>query len=265
MREFKSRSDVEEIGRKNVSSREVDGTIFTRMLNAFEICVDHKDHGFAPHVEDGYWESWITYWMDKNVPRGTFVADIGANHGYYSLFLASKGCMVHAYEPQEKLCDLIGKSADVNKFENIKIFAEAVSKEAGWAEFTVPVHHGMNATLTTPGYMPDGFEKIKVVTSPLDNSPWDYDFIKIDAEGAEYLIWEGMQGWLSRNKDVTILMEWRYDRYPNPEAFAEDIFSKMKVTCVNFDGEEEDIDLDRLYTKKNEDWMLVLRSDPNKP
>jgi FkbM family methyltransferase len=264
---FKSRSNVEEVGKKNVNTRFDNGLQFTKMLNLFEICADPDDYGFAPHVEDGYWESWITYWMDKNVEPGSFVADIGANHGYYSLFLAGRGCMVHAYEPQEKLCDLIEKSVGANKFdENIKVFSEAISKEAGWAEFTVPVHHGMNATLTTPGYMPDGFEKIKVVTSTLDNNPWDYDFIKIDAEGAEYLIWDGMQKWLERNKDVTILMEWRYDRYPNAESFAEDIFSKMSITCVNFDGEEEDMDLDKLYTKKNEDWMLVLRSkDTNTP
>jgi len=123
----------------------------------------------------------------------------------------------------------------------------------------------MNATLTEPGYMPDGFETISVPTSKLDDVQWDYDFIKIDAEGAENKIWDGMQEWLERNPEVTILMEWRYDRYPDPETFAQSIFEKMSVKAVNFDGNEEDIDLERLYTRKNADWMLVLRKDTNRP
>lgn len=263
--EYKDRSHLEDIAKRGVSSRDVDGTTFYKMMDTFEICVDQDDHGFAPHAEDGYWESWITLWMSKNIAPGSFVADIGANHGYYSLFLAAQDCPVHAYEPQEKLCALIAKSVEANNFENLRVFQEAVSDKAGWAEFIVPIHHGMNATLTEPGYMPDGFETISVPTSKLDDVQWDYDFIKIDAEGAENKIWDGMQEWLERNPEVVILMEWRYDRYPDPETFAQSIFEKMKVTAVNFDGQEEDIDLDRLYTRKNADWMLVLRKDTNRP
>lgn len=263
---FKSRVDVEKIGSSTTEEVLKDDTQFYKMLNSFYITKDSDDYGFAPHASDGYWESWITYWMDKNVERGSFVLDVGANHGYYSLFLASKECMVHAYEPQENLCSLIEKSVDFNDFNSlIKIYEEAVSDENGWSEFLVPIHHGMNASLVTPGYMPHGHDTIKVVTSKLDDNPHDYDFIKIDAEGGEFKIWNGMQEWLKRNRDVTILMEWRYDRYPNPEAFAEDMFSKAKVTSVNFDGEEEEIDLNTLYTKKNSDWMLVLRFDSNTP
>jgi FkbM family methyltransferase len=250
---------VENVVKMGVSFSEDENSFICKTLNSYLICVDKEDHGYTPHAKnDGYWESWITYWMLKNVAPGSKVLDIGANHGYYSLMFSSIGCKVDACEPQPKLANLIRKSIKLNNF-NINVLQYAFSDSTGTSNFVVPIHHGMNATLTRPGYMPDGYEEITVDTKTLDDVESNYDFIKIDAEGAERKIWDGMQNYVDKNPYTLYLLEWRYDRYDDPEKFAEEMFDKFNIMYVDFEGTEKDIDLNLLYTKKNEDWMLVMR------
>ena len=104
---FDSVYDVERVGRDHHSSEEKEDGFLCKTLGSFWLYADKEDKGYAPHaINDGYWESWITFWMYKNVKPHHTVLDIGANHGYYSLMLASLGCTVVASEPQPKLATL---------------------------------------------------------------------------------------------------------------------------------------------------------------
>lgn len=254
--------DVELLGKTNAYFEEKEEGFLCKTLGSFWLYADKDDKGYMPHAKsDGYWESWITYWMYKNVKPHYTVLDIGANHGYYSLMLATLGCTVIASEPQPKLANLIRLSAKENNYKRLYVLESAFSDMIGEAQFQVPIHHGMNATLSNNNsYDPYGSEYISVKTTTLDNESTEYDFIKIDAEGAEAKIWTGAQKYFTKNPNTLVLMEWRYDRYENPEAFAEDIFKKCNVSNVNYSGHEEVINKAKeLYTKKDEDWMLVLR------
>lgn len=254
-----SRQEVERIGKSGSGFEEKDDYFICKTMDSFYLCADKEDHGYTPHAKnDGYWEPWITYWMLQNVPSNSFVADIGANHGYYSLLLASNECFVHAFEPQEKLSELIEESARINNFE-MTVYNVAVSDITGQSELIVPIHHGMNATITTPGYMPDGFIKEEIDTVSIDDLGFDYDFIKIDAEGGERKIWNGMQNFIENNKECLYLLEWRFDRYEDPEDFAKEIFEKFNVRYVDFSGNENPLSINDMLSVKNSDWMLALR------
>lgn len=260
---FTSREHVEATGRSRVRS-EVDGAISRGFnLGRFWIYVDPQDHGYSKHaLNDGYWEAWITYWMSNNVEPGSYCLDIGANHGYYSMFLADHGCRVTAIEPQPKLCRLIQKSAWANGFD-VDVVCAAVSAEEGEVEMTVPIHHGMNATISSQNsYAPDGENKITVKTLPLDNyTDAGVDFVKIDVEGAEELLWAGSKKFRNLNPNCLILMEWRWDRLENPVYFAQQILSQYTVTHVNYDGSESPLDsVEAFAARQHEDWMLVLRA-----
>ncbi len=257
-----SRDEVEKKGYAGASFKEEEDCFVCKTLDSFYICVDKDDYGYAPHAKtDGFWESWITAWILNNVKSNFRVLDIGANHGYYSLMLAQICTEVDAYEPQKKLCDLINKSKKINNLQNLNIYNSAISNSVGNAEFMVPIHHGMNGTLGNKfSYAPFGFETINVSTDTLDNIGKSYDFIKIDAEGGENLIWDGMQNYIEKNPHTLYLIEWRYDRYENPEVFAYSIFEKFNVSEVNTSSFEVEINNpETLFTRKNEDWMLALR------
>lgn len=254
-----SRQDVEKIGREGSGYIEKENYFLCKTMNSFYICADKNDFGYTPHAQnDGFWEPWITYWMLKNITAGSLVADIGANHGYYSMLLAANNCTVHAFEPQKQLCKLIIESTKINKF-NVNVFNKAVSNITGNEELIIPIHHGMNATITTPGYMPDGFIKEMVESIKLDDLDYSYNFIKIDAEGGERKIWDGMQKFIHKNPDCLYLVEWRFDRYEDPEEFAKEIFEKFDVKYIDFSGKENMLTIYKMLSVKNSDWMLVLR------
>lgn len=259
---FVNRGHVESTGRFGVSSVKDCQGIRAFQLNSFWLYLDEEDHGYTKHaLGDGYWESWITYWMDNNVSPEMTVLDIGANHGYYSFFLASKGCEVHAYEPQPELAELIRQSEEFNEL-GVYVHEVAVSDRSGKTSMMVPVHHGMNATISNEfSYAPDGYGSIEVETIRLDDLAGEQvDFIKVDAEGAEDLIWAGSKEFRATHPNTIWLMEWRWDRYKNPEEFAAEVLDNHRVTHVDYDGVEYPItSVEHLATRRHEDWMLVLR------
>ena len=260
---FFTRDHVEQTG---VYNRKVEEDKAGRRgwnLNSFWVYVDPEDHGYAHHaLTDGYWESWITLWMSNHVLDGSKVIDIGANHGYYSLYLASLGCEVIAIEPQEKLCDLIKTSAKANKF-NIDVRQCVVGNRKKKYSLEIPVHHGMNATIQSENsYAPFGTETIEVDGISLaEFADQQIDFIKIDAEGAEDLIWAGGKTFRKKNPNCVYLMEWRWDRFKEPEKFAAELLDTHIVTHVQFDGVEAALtSVDAFKEREHEDWMLVLRA-----
>lgn len=259
---FETRSQVEQIGLARVKQQRDERGLRAMQLGQFWLYVDEDDAGYTKHaLNDGFWESWITLWMDKNVQSGSVCVDIGANHGYYSFFLASKGCQVYAFEPQPKLAELIRRSEEYNHL-NVHVDELAISSVSGLNDMMVPIHHGMNATISNEySYAPDGYEIIQVEMMPLDElfESIEVDFIKVDAEGAEDLIWAGSHDFRRRQSPVW-LMEWRYDRYKDPHGFAEELFATHDVSAVRTDGSEFPIKHPTvLYPIKHEDWMLVLR------
>lgn len=261
---YNSRAEVEQIGVAGSYFEIVDGIPKARVLSSFWLYCDPDDLGFTPHMTvrgEGYWESWITTWMSQNVAPGSRCMDIGANMGYYSMFLASHGCQVHAIEPQPKLAELIQKSADENYFDHrVIVDALAVSDTNGMMNMIVPKGHGMNASLAYEPLAPNGFDEIEVPVITLDDCGSGFTFLKIDVEGAEDKLFQGAQDFIQRNPDCTWLLEWRWDRMEDPQQSANDIFEIMNVWWVGNFGEEIPLESpDQLAERQNEDWMLVLR------
>lgn len=260
---FYTRGHVEQVGFDNVRSEEVDGLKRGWNLNSFWVYTDPDDYGYAHHaLTDGYWESWITAWMSSNVRDGSTVIDIGANHGYYSLFFASNGCKVIAIEPQERLCKLIMKSAKANDFK-IDVRQCVVGNRKKKYTLEVPIHHGMNATIQSEiSNAPYGIESVEVQGISLNEFAHEQiDFIKIDAEGSEDLIWAGGKTFRKNNPNCVYLMEWRWDRFKEPAKFAAELLDTHVVTHVDFDGSELSlVSVDDFKEREHEDWMLVLRA-----
>lgn len=262
-----NRAEIENIGRAG-SYWEIDkerGCYTGRVLSSFWLCLDPVDHGFTPHMTEwrmGFWESWITLWMSQNVKPGMTCIDLGANMGYYTMFLANHGCKVIAVEPQPKLARLIEASAKLNNFK-VRVDVNAIADKQGRMKMLVPNGHGMNASLAYEPFAPNGNEETEVDVYTLDDyceGEQYYDFIKVDVEGAEDLIFTGAQKFIKENPDCVWLLEWRWDRLKNPEKSAKELFETFAVGYVNYDGAEVTLnEAEQLSTQQNEDWMLVLR------
>lgn len=269
-----TRAEVEEAGLRGAGQKSEDGTGF-KVLDKFYMAVDENDHGLTPHIKnDGFWEAWITSWIINELSKQpTWFYDVGANMGYYSLLAASMGCPVMAFEPQEHLVEIINKSISIpeNSFLwYIFPVCAAAGAETGVTELVVPKNHSMNASVSYKPYSPSGeYETTKVTVLALDEfarsqSKASRNLVKIDVEGAEDLVWAGMQKMLS-NQDMvtTVLMEFNWNRSKNPMELATKLFEYGLVFHVDYDGKEQVVRTpEELEARQGEDWRLVLRPLP---
>jgi FkbM family methyltransferase len=267
-----NRAQVEQLGRDGRAAVSHPLGMACRVLNRVWLVTDPEDIGFTPHAEqDGFWESWVTAWFLRQLAPGVRVLDVGANQGYYGLLAASYGCETLAIEPQPRLYARLLASQAYNEFADDLYYPvqAAVGAKHEAATFYVPPKHGMNAGFV-PGFSPEGtYDTYQVEVEPLDQIVADFIgfdtveplLIKVDVEGAEPLMWEGMsQTWAEYAGPVTLLMEFRWDRYQDPLAFSRQLLTSAQVTYVDYDGTEQPVrDAAMLGTRPHEDWMLVLR------
>ncbi|KAK9842464.1 hypothetical protein WJX81_001323 [Elliptochloris bilobata] len=167
----------------------------------------------------------------KRPPR--LVADVGANFGYYSLYAATMGCRVLAWEPVPTFRAFLEYGVELNRLGGlVDVRAAAVSDKAG-AEYELVVpQRGIWGTASIDGRNIDkninnegAYEKYKVKGERVDAVvAEDVALLKMDVEGFEPTAFESAKGVLDTFKVENIVMEYspgvydttnRWDDYPD--------------------------------------------------
>lgn len=158
---------------------------------------------------------------------GMVLFDVGAHIGEYTLLAAS--CVgdtgaVHAFEAQPGTAALLRRNCEVNRTRNAVVNTCAVSDQEGEVEFDVCAEPSMSAMAASE----TGSRKLQRISVPattLDaycarHRVWP-NLLKIDVEGAEWLVMKGATQMLRRPAAPVILFEclpWTYTRFGyNPE------------------------------------------------
>ena len=212
---YLSRSTVELSCRKAFQSSYLgDDTLLCRVLTKYFCYVDATDISVTPHLLlNGYWEIWITQLLSRTIEPGWNCIDIGANCGYYTLLmtdLVGSSGRVLAVEPNQKLASLVDRSIRVNGFKSYAEVSDKAASNRVGEDIQLCVPNGLLGDSTI--YDPDksdlqnlSSQYFPIVTTTVDElvNDWSHvNFIKIDAEGAEWLIWQGMQETLSKKSQV---------------------------------------------------------------
>lgn len=127
--------------------------------------------------------------VKTHVEKNNIVVDIGANIGYYTLLMALNQAKVFSYEPEPKNFKLLQKNVNLNNFSsNVKLYNKAVSNYNGFSKlFLVEGAPGMH-TLSNNRFDSNSID-VEVTKLNLDK----IDFAKIDVEGHELHVLEGMK------------------------------------------------------------------------
>jgi FkbM family methyltransferase len=261
-----ARHELERAARQGHQAVYVGGdTVLCRVLGKHMFYVDGKDRGLAPHlIMNGFWEPWITVAMQRFLRPGMICVDVGANLGYFTAVMADavgpKGAVV-AFEPNPRLLELLRASLFLNGHNGRVCAAQhAVADRDGDEVFlrfaeSLP----MNGTICPKN--PSG-EAVAVKTVTLDTACRRLpriDLIKIDVEGAEQSVWDGMQGLLDAHPEAVVVLEWNARRGDAAGLLAKIERRFPNLAHLDFDGLVEPIDRDRLlHERGGEDFMLWL-------
>jgi FkbM family methyltransferase len=175
--------------------------------------VDPGDLGIARCliVYNGVWEALQTDTFLSILKEGMVVLDIGANVGYYTL-LAARAVgpqgKVFAFEPEPKNYGLLCSNVKENGYDNVITVPSALSDHNGTGRlYLSPNNSGIHNL--SKRWEETTFINVNTVT--LDEYFRDYerriDVIKLDAEGAEELIFKGMSQLLKNNPNLILFTE----------------------------------------------------------
>jgi FkbM family methyltransferase len=235
-----------------------------RVLGRYKMYVDTTDIGIASHLMlDGYWEMWNTEAIISLVKPGMTVLDVGAHCGYFSVLmgdLVGPQGRVFAFEPNPPIAELLRRTVAINGHDRrTSVHEVALGEMQGTASLAVPEHEPKNAHIV-PGTMIDGTVQVPLVRADQISGTLKADFIKIDAEGAEQMIWRGLAGILAQRRPLTILLEFTSARYADAAGFLDEILSHgFLLSEVDLErGIEPRTREDILTASPIDDQMLLL-------
>ncbi|MGH0029409.1 MAG: FkbM family methyltransferase [Myxococcota bacterium] len=162
---------------------------------------------------DGVWEPKETHWFTRSVGPGDTVVDVGANVGYYTLLaarLVGDAGRVFAFEPDPVSFGVLERNVRLNGLSNVVLEQKAVSDAAGSIRLYIAPNNKGDHRI----YQPEEAarrEYVDVDAVALDDylagHPGPVDFVKIDTQGAEVAILEGMPRTLRENPDLRMVIE----------------------------------------------------------
>lgn len=163
-------------------------------------------------------------------PPDGVIYDIGANIGLYSLvFAANRRRQVFAFEPFDQALQYLRKNVAFNGLTNVNVCPVLLSDHLGTCNFTSDT-----VTLYTSHISADGEAGNEMPCSDLDSYMRRFglpfpDVIKMDVEGADVAILNGMMN-LLRQKKVKVFLEGGL-RDATERITAMELLEEMGYTC----------------------------------
>jgi len=207
-------------------------------VHNYRMIVDLNDPGISRTlIHFGTREKDHIYILNKELSSGSVIIDLGANIGYYALMEANivgNDGYVYALEPSPSNVDMLRKNISLNNYNGIvEVYQMGGSNKTGKEKFYTSEMSNLGTFFPTKYYGKSSVTKssssiyIKTTTIPdfiVDKKP--IDFIRMDIEGYEIEVFEGMMPLLKNNNfSPKILFETHRPKY-------DDIHHSMRKTLI---------------------------------
>jgi FkbM family methyltransferase len=163
----------------------------------------------------GSYQYEITDILERFLRKGDTFVDIGANIGYISAFalgLVGQSGEVHSFEPVPCYFARLKKIQQDNPEYNLLLTNFAVGEIKGTATIAVSNVGNIGWNTMVPNFMKEeSFEEelaidvIKLTDYLNENEVQNIRLIKIDTEGFEFPVMKGLQGYLQKIEDNSLL------------------------------------------------------------
>jgi FkbM family methyltransferase len=211
-------------------------------VNDYLMKVDLRDEiiGTLLYVEGDY-EPEFRRLMGHLELEGGVCLDVGANIGLHSLTLSRRvgpRGKVIAFEPEQHNHELLRENLRLNHVENVEVRRTAVGDRMGSVRMALhPYNHGDHRVVGEDAAGPGQEVSLTTVDEAVKDIPdGEIRLVKIDVQGYEQNVLEGMRRTLARNPGLVLLLE----VFPEALQQAGSSASKLVQTLVDlgFDGWE---------------------------
>ncbi len=253
-----------------------DHKVLTRTAYGHKIVLDTRDRSLFPHITlDGQWESWVIKVMRDILRPGMTVVDAGANVGYFTLIACDcvgREGRVFAFEPDPETFEVLFRNVEMNGYRPFcQCHGVALSSGRGTATFyRFSLHFGGNSLWHSGGSTTefrDEVSEVEVQTTTFDDFVEDagitgkIDLVKIDTEGSEAHVVQGMRKTLAANQGIVLLCEFNANRIRSsncdPDAAIDALLDQgFTLRLIEYDGSIRPISREELLA--HNDAMLFL-------
>jgi FkbM family methyltransferase len=206
---------------------------------------------YRTHYVENDYERFSLQILKNNLNSKTVFLDIGAHYGSYSLYAAKgAGSKVIAIEPVNENFQLLNQNVKINKLDNlITTHNLAISDENGEAEFNIPWASDSAGFYEHPNAETIRTQKVTIRKGDdlLDKA--QVDLIKIDTEGHEISVLQGLQKTLARNPQAKLIIELNPECLKRAGKTVEDLLE----TIASFDKQ--------IYIVDEDNFSLIRLSD----
>lgn len=179
-----------------------------------------KDVFVGRTLQEGrYWEEWMFDYIRKHYVPGTDMIDIGGNMGTTTLLMEEvldRDCQVHVFEPIYH--KILKKTLDANEISRSRVVLYEYGVGKTNTVVTCSVDHWGDhknfggASLLTPTEAGGLQVDIPVVSIDSLRLKRKVSVVKIDVEGMELDVLDGMMGLIERDHPVILIEIWGHKR-----------------------------------------------------
>jgi len=171
------------------------------------IYVDPSElHGFYLYYEREY-DDHIFNFLGRNLSRYCRALDLGANIGVYTLFLAARVDRVDAFEPEPLVLEKLRANLVLNRVSNVVIHETCVGNVSGNIGFDPPVRSNEGIGRVSAGPLAASVRCCTTLNAFLGEEIRERCFIKMDVEGAEWLVFQAAHVLFRPKVPVAMLIE----------------------------------------------------------
>lgn len=196
------------------SSSADQGYILAETSDGLRYWINPGDLYVSQGIRTGMWERGETAFVKTTLKAGMNVVDIGANLGWFTVqmsrLVGASGSVV-AFEPRRDLHRQLERTVKENGLTNVTLHQLALGEKNGEGFLRWDKRDdNPGSTHLAPGVSEDdhdperySFQQTRIVT--LDSlTTRRIDFIKIDVEGAEKLVFDGARRILTQDRPVML-------------------------------------------------------------
>lgn len=172
-------------------------------------------------IATGHFEPALSDYLRAEIAADSRCIDVGANFGFFTCLMArfARDGRVAGIEPDRRMWELVRDNIAINHLPHAVAIEAAAGAEDG--EMTlyrrttrsgntsiVPADPAFTALMGEAPAAPFAVRALRLDALVDADFAGRLDFMKVDVEGAEPLVFDGAAGTIARNPQLAVVMEW---------------------------------------------------------